>query len=251
MSEIVGIFSAKGGVGKTTVAVNLGLALQQFGQPIILLDDGSNSTSIELLLGLEQYLQPQKISERKGLRDFIQEHIILHPSGIKIIPSFLTSQIFKRGASVVRKSLRDFDETILIDFSPGLHERTKKVLEICDSAMIVTTPDVLSVTEAMRAKLLVERMGKSVKGVILNRSGSSRYDLVAKEIEFGFNLPITGIIPEDSEVKRSLFRRKPILSLNPYAKASIGFKKIAAKLLGREYNPGILAFAKRLRYRLT
>jgi septum site-determining protein MinD len=246
--EIIGIISGRGGVGKTTTTINLGIALTQLGNSVVVMDDGLPNANLDLLLNQEHL--SRKMSEGNSL---LPKNLLTHYSGIKIVPHYISSKLVNLKPTALKKKLeKNLNENfLLIDFSSAINEVSDKLLSVCDSTIIVTTPNLASVYETVRVKRYIENLEKSIRGIILNRKGFSKFDLTPREIEIGFNLPLFDIIPEDREVEKSWFKRQPLLCYNPYAKASIAFKRIAAKLVGKDYKPERFLFLKRLKHWLV
>jgi septum site-determining protein MinD len=71
-------------------------------------------------------------------------------------------------------------------------------------------------------------------GIIINKY--RKKDIISrKEIESVCNIPVIGVVPEDDNVKKSIFRREPVVFSKPFSPASVAYKKIAARLTGGEY----------------
>jgi len=87
----------------------------------------------------------------------------------------------------------------------------------------------------MKIVKLCNEMKIKPLGIIINKYRKGKNQINKKEIESICNLPVIGIIPEDKNVKKSIFKREPVVFSSPYSPASIAYKKIAARLAGTEY----------------
>jgi len=87
----------------------------------------------------------------------------------------------------------------------------------------------------LKAIKLAEKRNTPVSGIVVNRVSRKSYELSIPEIREMLGKPVIGIIPEDGEVPRSIAVRGPVTQYNPRCKSAIGFKKLAANLLGEEY----------------
>lgn len=201
-------------------------------------------------LHLGQYYYPSTLPEALEKKVELSHVITIHASGLRLIPASISPKIVDFDVSEFRDKLKGLGGYILVDSPPGLDNHARKILKTCDSVLIVVVPELTSVTDAMKIKCFAEALGKEVKGVVLNRYGSSKYDLKTREIEAGFNLPIIGKIPEDEGVKKSFFKGEPLYQLTPYSKGSLAFKKLGAKILGKNYKPERLSTLKRWKNKL-
>jgi septum site-determining protein MinD len=233
MAKVIGIVSGKGGVGKTTTALNLGLALQQLGEKVVVVDGDIKNPNVGLYLGLYKFTNTIQ-NVMKG--SDINEAQYLHSSGIKIIPASLSVDDSVIGFSKLKEAFSEMDGYVLIDLAPGLGREVLALLEICDQALVVTNPNIPSITSTMRFISIIRDMNKDVLGVLINRSGKS-YEIKREDIEIICDAPIIGEIPEDENVRKSGMMKTPVLQYKPYSKAAIKFKEVAAKLLDINYDP--------------
>ncbi len=182
VSRILAIASGKGGVGKTTVAVNLALALTQTGARVGLFDADLYGPNVPLMLGVRRrkpasgnipiarasrdpYIPPLK---RFGLK--VMSIGLLIGNDETILPDPRVS------GAIIRQTLQDVRwgelDYLLIDLPPGSGEPQQTLLDTVkiDGAIIVTTPQDLSLMDASRSLGLFERSGVPVLGVVENMS---------------------------------------------------------------------------------
>ena len=91
-------------------------------------------------------------------------------------------------------------------------------------------------TDALKVIKVAREMGKEPLGIVINRA-RDKFELTTEEIEEMCDLNVIGKVPEDRHVKKSLFEKNPIVALKPKSKAAIELNKVAAALIGVEYNP--------------
>ncbi len=236
MARVIGIMSGKGGVGKTTTALNLGLAIRSFGEKVTVIDGDIKNPNLGLYLGVYQ--------PNFTLNDVIKRNVdlneakFMHASGIEIVPASLAP------SNIGLSRLRDFfdasDGYYIIDFPPGLGKDTLAILDICDEGIIVTNPNMPSVVSTMRLINIIKSQNKKVLGVIINMLGRS-YEIGPDIIDTVCSSPVVGQIPEDDNVRKSAMEKTPVLAYKPYTKASLEFKAIAARITGNEYKKPQLA----------
>lgn len=237
MTRFIAIASAKGGVGKTTVALNLANALINFGYEVVLVDSNLLTPNISVHLGMPK-LKVTLHDALKG-KKHITETAYLHPSGLRIIPSdfslYNVDDLNIDRLHETLKGLKDTAELIVLDTPAGLARETLHVLRSCHDLIAVTTPDILAVGDTLKTIRLAESYGVNILGVIINKTTGKKHELSEKNIETILEKPILGVIPYHVDIEKSLHLRNPLLYTHPDSEASVSFKKIAAKLIGQSY----------------
>lgn len=244
MGKIVCVASGKGGVGKTTSVVNLGSALNKFGYDTIIIDGNINTPNLGLHLGMPN--NGTSIHDVLKGNKSIYETVYLHPNGTKIVPASinmwgLLKMDVKRLNEI--KKLKEFCDVILLDCSPGINGETEACIKSSDEVVIVANPEMPSVTDALKTIMIAKNNGKNVIGAIINKTEGKNYEMSIKNIEEFLGIPVISIVPTDDKVRKSLSEMKAVVDNYPSSKASIGFKKAAAKIVGQNYdivNKGII-----------
>jgi len=241
MSQVIGILSGKGGVGKTTLVANLAAALaNQFGRNVVVVDTNVNTAHLGLHLGLYEDL-PVTLKEIVRKNMDVSYAIYLHPTiGIRILPAPLKSDglnLTKSKLREITKELKKSYEFVILDCSPGLGKDAITAIAAMDSALVVMTPDFPSVVDALKTIQLLEKMNKKVLGIVVNKSNNERHELTEKEIESTCGVNVVENIPYDTKVSKSIAEGVPVVLLSPHSKASNAIKNIAAKLIGEDYTP--------------
>lgn len=236
MSKIFVVTSGKGGVGKTTTAINLGAAINHYGGDVIIVDGNMTTPNVGLHLGAS--IVPITLNHVLKGEAELQDAIYKHESGTKIIPSNLSIKELKNlnfeKIGKVAKQLRDYADYIIFDSPAGLGEDSISVIKAGDELIIVTNPEIPAVTDALKTIKIAESHGKTIKGVILNRAKRINTEMPMSSIKEMLEYPILGVVPEDKNMQTALGLRNAILHTHPRSKASKAYKKIAAKLMGRE-----------------
>src|SRR3989344_5951460 len=162
MSKFIVITSGKGGVGKTTTAVNLAVAMNSFDEDVTLVDVNLTTPNIGLHLGapVVPITLNHVLSGKADLVDSIYEH----ESGTKVIPSSLSINELKKlnefDLVPVTKELRKISDIVIFDSAAGLGDEAVNALKIADEVIVVTNPETPAVTDALKTKKLAEEMGK-------------------------------------------------------------------------------------------
>lgn len=231
MTRFIAIASGKGGTGKTTTAINLGVTLNNQGLKVIVVDANLSQPNVSLYLGFPQNLH--------GLTEVLigakktTDAIYLHPSGLGLIPSNGSVRLegdLSKGIGNVMLDLVGKADIVLIDVGAGLGADVRSALKSADETLIVTNPDYAAINDAVRTAELAEELGSVVTGVILNKVTGNKQDIQLSRIKSIMNRPIISVIPEDKNVKESLLMKNPVVYTHPDSPASIEFKKLAELL---------------------
>ncbi len=245
MRRIIGIVSGKGGVGKTTITINLAAALMQFSKNVIAVDTDLRMSGLGLQLGMYNF--PVTLNDVLKKETNLLEALYIHSSGLRIIPASLCIEdIDTSGLENIFKDPFLENSIVLVDTPPGLGKQMIEILQACNEIILVITPEFPAIADAMKLISAIEKTESRLLGIIVNKYRKGDPDQITiKEIEFACNLPIIGVISEDRHIRKSIFRRVPNVFLNPNSSSSIAFKKIAADLTGLIYNPPKVGFFKK------
>ena len=235
MIKILGVASGKGGVGKTTVAINLSAALRELGNNNIIIDADVSNANLSIQLGF-QYI-PVTLQDVLSGNIGILQAIRIHPTGLRVIPAALSLDSINVDITPLRKHLEQLNETIILDFPPGLKEDVTKLMEMTTEILVVTNPELTAVTEALKTVEIAKRMKKVVLGIVLNRVRKDKYELRAEEVEEICEVPVLVEIPEDKNVRKANFHHMPVIYFNPYAPSSFEYLKLASMLTGQRFTP--------------
>jgi septum site-determining protein MinD len=244
--KIITITSGKGGVGKTTTAINLGAALNSLGKEVIVVDANLTTPNVGLHLGAP--IVPVNLNHVMLGKAKVTDAIYEHESGTKIIPSSLSvkelSRLDHRKLKDVAKKLKGMADYIIFDSAAGLGDEAVGAIEAADELIIVTNPEITAVTDALKAVKMAEEIGIEVRGVIVTKVRGNKNEMIISNIKEMLDLPILGVVPDDDHVLASLRNKDAVFHNYPYSKSSRAYRKIAAKIANKEYvEPG---FFKRI-----
>ena len=236
MARVIVINSGKGGVGKTTTAINLGASLNKLGKEVIIVDANLNTPNIGLQLGAP--IVPVTLNHvLKGKAD-IEEAIYEHSSGTKIIPSSLSvkelTKFNTKKIPEITNQLRDLCDFVIIDSAAGFSEEVIAVLEVADEVIIVTNPEMPAVTDSLKAVKVAKGMGKKIYGVIVTRHSNAKYEMPLSLVKSMLESPLIGVVPEDKAVKEALNLRDAVVHTHPRSKVSRKYLEIARKINGEK-----------------
>ncbi|MFA6332055.1 MAG: cell division ATPase MinD [Methanoregula sp.] len=237
MVKVYTIASGKGGTGKTMVSVNLGTMLAQLGKETYLMDADIGMANVGLIMGLQD--APVTLHEVLAGKGTIDEAIYNGPGNLKVVPSGISLQGFQQADPEkirdVMSELVKRCEILLIDAPAGISKDGVVPLAIADEVILVVNPEISSIVDALKTKILTEVVGGHVLGCIINRTEQENSDVITKKMEKVLGVRVLGIIPEDANVRRASSAKTPIVIKYPVSPASRAIKKIAANLAGIAY----------------
>ncbi len=238
MTRIITLASGKGGVGKTTITANLGIALAQQGQKILLIDGDVAMANLSLLLGMQS--SPITLHDVLLGEANAQDAIYDGPEGINFIPSGLSLESYKRVdserlESIVKEIAPNYDY-VLIDAAAGIEKNVKAAFTASDETILITTPDSPSVADVLKTKIVSERLNSNPIGTIINCVRGEKGEIDSEDIMKMLELPVYGKVPYDPEVRRSFMQEKvqPTILRTPNAISVVEFKRVAMKITGKK-----------------
>lgn len=227
----IGVYSAKGGVGKTTVAVNLAYSLSKMGKSVGLLDADIDCPNLPMFLGIEERIDtatfPLKPLEKGGVK--IASTAMLVDEAKK--------PIIWRGPMITKMLGEMFENVnwgqldyLILDLPPGSSDSPLTVMQLIelDGFVIVTNPQKIAAINSMRAGLMAKKLGASILGVVENMS-EGKASQNTEEILKVLDTELLGIVSYDRSFNEmSDSGRVPVLE---GGKISDEFSVIANKVL--------------------
>lgn len=241
LTRIIGVVSGKGGVGKTTLVVNLGAVLaSEYKKDVIVVDCNITTSHLGMFLGL--YYYPVSLNQVLSGDVVIDKAIYDYSiAGLRVIPASLSLDDLK-GVELSElkrqiKSLFGKADIVLLDSAPGFGRECLATIQASDEVLFVMSPFVPPMMDIIKSFQLANQYGAKPLGVVMNMVGEGRHELTTYEVEQLIELPVISRIPRDKEVLRSLSAKLPVVDLNPKAKSSREISRLAAYLVGEEYRP--------------
>ena len=242
-SRVVAISSGKGGVGKSTLALNLALILCTQGKRVLLLDADMGMANLDIMLGMvPKYNLFHMIQGKRSL----DEIIIPGPQGMSIIPggsgiqelANLPAGDMKRLLVELGKLDNDYDYMIL-DTGAGISQNVTTFLLAADDTIIITSPEPTALTDAYGLLKSMNRASYEGKAhLVVNRvSDDSEGILVAEKLKtvahkyLGVDLVDLGYIINDASVSEGIRQQQPFVEIYPRSRATRNIERIAEKLL--------------------
>ncbi len=234
MTRIIGVMSGKGGVGKTTLVSNLGVSLSQGGKKVGIIDANLSGANLGLHFGLISY--PTSVHDVMRGNTSLTDAMYKHPSGIDIVPASLSIEDLDVEPSNIRQQIMESmsdKDYVLIDCATGLDRETMKAMEMVDDVILVTHPELPTISDALRTKTIAKKYDKNVLGIVLNRVSKSD-ELKKENISAFFDLPVIGVIPEDHSIRRSIEAKNPITLEHPKHQISQEIHCVANYIMGKK-----------------
>lgn len=236
------ITSGKGGVGKTSLAVNLALALAQAGERTRLVDGDLGLANVDVLLNLHP---------RHSLRDVVaggmplEEVILEGPAGLEIIPAASGVEALANLSRVARQFLVNRLQNLslgtgvtILDTGAGVSKTVLALTLAADEVLVVTTPEPTAITDAYAmVKILTHRRPGLPLQLVVNlveHAGQARevhehLDRIIRRF-LHREIPLGGWIPRDACVERAVREQRPLALYFPYARATEAIRGMAARL---------------------
>lgn len=244
--KVIAIASGKGGVGKTNVTVNLGVAMASQGKEVVLLDADLGLANIDVMLGLHpQFNLLHVLDGSKTLSDIIVEG----PAGLKIIPAASGVQKMAELSTAEHagmiQAFSEMDQHIdvlLIDSAAGIADSVVSFSKAAQEVIVVVCDEPASITDAYALiKLLSREHGVERFHIIANMSrnvqeGRELFDKISLVCDrfLDVTLDFMGIVPFDDDLRRAVKKQRSVVDAFPRSKAATAFAHLAKKI---EYWP--------------
>ncbi|MBO8182295.1 MAG: P-loop NTPase [Archaeoglobus sp.] len=237
MARIITVASGKGGVGKTVLAANIGITLSLYGKDVTILDADIAMANLELILGMEG--MPITLQHVLSGEASVEEAIYTGPGGVKIVPAGISLEGLRKVnpdlLENVLLSILERTEILILDAPAGLEKSAIIALASANELLLVVNPEISSITDGLKTKMVAERLGTRLLGIVVNRVTSSGIDMAKKEIEAILEGRVIAVIPEDPEVRKSAAFGQPVVLRTPNSPAARAIKQLAAKIGGVKY----------------
>ncbi len=259
----IAVTSGKGGVGKSNIALNLGIALAQQNASVCLIDANFGLGNIDLLCGLNGYWNLSHVVT--GARQ-LKDVVISGPCGIDVVPGASgLAEIADCPEAVqldIISQLQELEEShdfLIIDTGTGIHRPVRQFVAASDRNLIITTPEPTAIADAYATVKALSSGGVSRFEVVVNRAASAEQarEILGRLRQTAWmflkcDVDSAGFIPDDPAVSESVARRSPFIIEAPNCPAAKHIQKLA-KQLGRlkDVDIGQLGFFTKFWQRLT
>ena len=235
MTKVIAVVSGKGGVGKTMLVSNLGVALAEMGKSVLLIDGNLSGANLGLHLDILPFYPFSLNNVLRGEVE-IEKGIYRHHSGVEVMPaSLLDHYIDPKKLRDVVKHLYGKKDFIIIDAAAGLDREVKTAIDIADSVIIVTNPEMPALTDAVRIKKMINEKKKEILGVVINRVSNANFELKKEYVEDFLGLPVLAVIPEHKKVREAIAIKTPVYLHAPKLNVSKEIRRLGCFIAGEPF----------------
>ncbi|WP_435641056.1 Mrp/NBP35 family ATP-binding protein [Micavibrio aeruginosavorus] len=251
IKHIIAVASGKGGVGKSTVAVNLAVALAMDGLKVGLMDADIYGPSVPMMLGLQNAPRPVVDADTKKLIPHVAHGVKAMSMGMLVDAS---SPMIWRGPmiqSAIRQFLEDVDwagsddelDVLVVDMPPGTGDAQLTLAQKVplSGAVIVSTPQDIALIDARKGIAMFEKVGVKVLGLVENMSYfccpgcNTRTDIFghggARAEAAKMNVPLLAEIPLQAEIRMLSDAGTPVVSARPDLAEAQSYRALARDVM--------------------
>jgi len=235
MTRFIAVISGKGGVGKTTTALNLGAAIAKgFNKKVLLVDANFSAPNLGLHLGLvdPEVTLHHVLLKRADIADAVYEY----EPNLHIIPgSLLGKKVSPYLLKEKLKSIKNNYDIILLDSSPALNDEMLATMIASDKLLVVASPDYPTLSTTMKAIRIAKQRKTPISGLVLNKIRNKKFELTLEDIEKAADVPVLAVLPDDIKMLEALSKTTPIINHAENRDITHEYKKLAACVLGKHY----------------
>lgn len=247
LARVITVTSGKGGVGKSSIAINLAMQFRKKGKSVIIFDADFGLANIEVMFGaIPKYNLADMIFRGKNLKDIIVEGpegigFISGGSGINGLGNMNREQV--QYLVYKLKELETLADVIIIDTGAGISDSVLEFVSSSGEVVLVTTPEPTSITDSyalLKALNARESFDKEICKIKVVANRVSNFDegknlfsklevVVSKFLQL--DLMFLGVVPMDMNMSKSVMQQKPISMLYPNSTGAKAIEQIAVGLL--------------------
>jgi flagellar biosynthesis protein FlhG len=239
--QVIAVTGGKGGVGKTNVTVNLGIAMANQGKEVLLMDADLGLANVDVMLGLKPAYNLSHVVE--GERT-LEEVLVEGPGGLKIIPAASGIKLMAelspmQHAGVIRafSELSCNPDVLLVDTAAGISDSVISFSRAAQEVVMVVCDEPASLADAYALmKVLNRDHGVQRFHVLSNMSHSAQEgrEMFAKLASvtdrfLDVTLSYMGTVPYDEYLLKAVKRQRPVIEAYPRSRSAMAFKNLAQK----------------------
>ena len=240
--QVIAVTGGKGGVGKSSVAINLGIGLAGRGRRVVILDADLGLANLDVLLGLRAKRNlADVISGECGLADIMLEG----PCGIRIIPASSGTQAMvslsraeHAGLIHAFSDIADTMDVLIVDTAAGISDSVVSFVRAAQECLVVVCNEPSSIADSYALmKLLHKEYGMHRFRVLPNmvrtqQEGNALFHKLEQVCERFLDVMLVqvGCIPYDDTVRRCIQRQRAVLDAAPQSKAAMAFRQLAERM---------------------
>lgn len=246
-ARLITITSGKGGVGKSSTAVNLAVQFRKLGYSVMIFDADFGLANIEVMFGVfPEYNLSDVIFHNKKIEEIIAKGpmdigFISGGSGISELSNLSKENVRFLASKLLQ--LETMYDIIIVDTGAGISDTVMELVKSSKEVIVVTTPEPTSITDfyALLKALkrssdfdsentIIKVLANKVNGPEEARELYLKLNSVVSKF-LGIKLEFLGLIPNDSHVSKAVMQQKPVSIVNENAKAARAYEKVAKGLI--------------------
>jgi flagellar biosynthesis protein FlhG len=248
VTQIIGVASGKGGVGKTTVSVNLAVKLASLGKKVMIFDADLGLANAQLALGIRT---PYNFSHVLSGEKTLSEVIVEGPSGVKLVPGASGIQRMaalgaQETASIIQvfSEIEDDLDYLIVDVAAGLSDAVMAFMCACQHRIVVVKNEPYSIADAystikvMMQEYKLDRIHLLPNGVESQREGERLFKSINTVVQNFLDGQIKYLhsISADSAVMRAMKASQPLVNYAPASIAAREIGELSEKVMSLEAN---------------
>lgn len=239
--RVIAVTGGKGGVGKTNISVNLGVALAELGRRVMLLDADLGLANIDVILGLHA---KRNLSHVISGECSIEEILVTGPKGMRIVPGASGLQRMAELSPAEHAGLiHAFSEVssgvdvLLIDTAAGISDLVVSFSRAAQEQIVVVCDEPASITDAYAIiKLLNREHGVSQFHILSNmvksvQEGRDLFNKMCRVTDQYLDVMLSymGSVPYDEQLRKAVKGQRPVVEAYPRSRVAQAFKNLAKK----------------------
>ena len=229
--RVFAVASGKGGVGKTTTAVNAAAAMAEAGRSVVLVDYDLGMANVGAVLNVD----PADATLHDVLAGDAETLDAVGTAGdVDVMAGGTDIEDFGRAdpskLREVAADLREAYDVVVVDTGGGLSHDTTVPLGLADDVLLVSTKQVAALENTAKTLALADRVDGDVAGLVLTRAGAN--DVDTEDAVADLDVPLLGTVPEDGGVAESEEAGEPLLVYAPESPAAQSYRELGYELLG-------------------
>lgn len=240
--QVIAVTGGKGGVGKTSVSVNLSVALAQMGRRVALLDADLGLANVDIMLGLNS---KHNLEDVLAGTHSLADVMLTGPGGIRIIPASSGTQHMAQLTAMEHAGLiHAFSEiseqidVLIIDTAAGITDSVISFVRAAQEVLVVVCDEPSSITDSYALmKLLNRDYGLARFRVVANmtrtpQEGQNLFNKLTLVTErfMDATLQFVGSVPFDDGMRKAIQRQRAVVDMTPRSKAALAFHGLAEKV---------------------
>jgi len=231
VGDVFTVAGGKGGVGKTTTAINTGFALQEAGHDTVVVDADLGMTNLGKILDIDH--QPRLHHVLAGEAE-VGQAVADGPGGLSVLAGHESLEAFAHGEPSnlrpVLHSLSESYDAVVVDTGAGVSRETMIPAAAADGMVLVTTPDEVSIVDAGKMVDVADRVGTEVVGAVITKADEdTAVSAVAEEL----GEDVLSVVPRDETAAGD----EPLVDNASESYAAQAYRRLAMKLTDHVETP--------------